>query len=616
MNIGEIAITDNQNAPAAPEGLTIDRAFNTTETYISWDLADYDEVQKYNVSAVYEDGREVCMGGTYDDVYYIKDLYETKGVVTIKVTAEGANGVESEAAEVSRNLDNEAKNLTVEAEDSVLNASWENPAIDYASIRADVTLPYNYAGITDTYTATFEKDAVSGSVNVPVRNGGDFNLRLTYLDAEGNVVSYVDCSGALKDVVCDNYVGEITRSGVGKGWKIQNPQVYDWWHLTAWYNGQIIKNNVIRGVDDLTGLPLQGESGVVEIQLEDFAGNKSEKIEVPYSTLARVDRVKVTPEDAVVEKYAAQVFKAEVIGRNDPPQTVKWTVSGGTEGTRIDEYGVLTVAGNETASELTVTATSTFDETKNASVIVKVSQEPATITSVTISPETTEGYKGSKMRFTAAVQGVNCPKTVIWSVDGETSTATTIDVMGNLTIATDESAKELTVTATSTFDATMSVSAKVSISESIMQNVSVLGVSSVTELSGFSAAEFAFDNDLNTMWYSQSTKSGWLAIDLNDIYNITRWKTTHGGKVVGSSMFSTAKFALEVLKDPNATPEQLADKEYLANNENWVEINYVDNTTNTQDTLFRWHLFLQQAQSLSFVNVQSNHCYSFLVSFH
>ena len=59
MNIGEIAITDNQNAPAAPEGLTIDRAFNTTETYISWDLADYDEVQKYNVYAVYEDGREV-----------------------------------------------------------------------------------------------------------------------------------------------------------------------------------------------------------------------------------------------------------------------------------------------------------------------------------------------------------------------------------------------------------------------------------------------------------------------------------------------------------------------------------------------------------------------------
>ena len=177
MNIGEIAITDNDNAPAAPTGLTIDRAFNTDETYLSWDLADYDEVQKYNVYAVFEDGTEMYMGGIYDDNYYVKSLYDNKGVVSFKVTAEGDNGVESEAAVVVRDYNKSASNLTVEEGSGVLNVSWTNPDMDYASIRADVTLPYNYAGNTETYTAEFAKDAVSGTVEVPVTDGSNYYLR-------------------------------------------------------------------------------------------------------------------------------------------------------------------------------------------------------------------------------------------------------------------------------------------------------------------------------------------------------------------------------------------------------------------------------------------------------
>ena len=81
------------------------------------------------------------MGGTYDDVFYIKSLYEPKGNVTIKVTAEGADGKESEAAAVTRNFDEISAGLTVEKGAGVLNASWTNPDMDYASIRADVTSP-------------------------------------------------------------------------------------------------------------------------------------------------------------------------------------------------------------------------------------------------------------------------------------------------------------------------------------------------------------------------------------------------------------------------------------------------------------------------------------------
>ena len=288
MNIGEISITDDQNAPAAPENLKIDKSFNTSETYLSWDLADYNDVQKYNIYAVFEDGSKVCMGGIYDDNYYVKSLYDNKGVVSFEVTAEGKNGVESAPATVSLDLNKSASDLKVESGDGVLNATWSNPAdLDYASIRADVTLPYNYEGNTETYSAEFAKDAVSGTVNVPLNDGSNYYLRLSYLDGEGNVVSYTDISGQLLDDHCDPYEGEISQSIVpGKGWKLQNPLVYDWWHLTAWDSeGNVLKDNVTRGVDDLTGLRLTTNEegyGYIEVQLEDFSGNKSEVTRVYY----------------------------------------------------------------------------------------------------------------------------------------------------------------------------------------------------------------------------------------------------------------------------------------------------------------------------------------------
>ena len=285
MNIGEISIADSKEAVAAPTGLKVDSAFNTGEAYLSWDLADYDTVQKYNVYAVMKNGTEKYLGGIYDDQFYVKDVYDNENIVGFKVTAEGANGVESKAAEIDYNLSKGASDLSVVSEDGALKATWKNPNLEKcASIRADVTLPYNYAGNTTTYSAEFEKDETSGTIEVPVNDGSDYNLRLSYLDKKGNVLSYTDITGKLADTYCDPYKGEVSMSVVpGKGWKIQAPLVYDWWHLTAKDSeGNILKDNVIRGKDDLTGLNLTSESGYIEIQLEDFNGNKSDWTRVYY----------------------------------------------------------------------------------------------------------------------------------------------------------------------------------------------------------------------------------------------------------------------------------------------------------------------------------------------
>ncbi len=309
INIGEMTITDNKlSAPAAPTGLTIDKAFDTSELYISWDLADYSDVQKYNVYAEFEDGTEMYMGGTYDDVYYIKSLYEPKGNVTIKVTAEGADGKESEAATVTRNFDEISSDLTVEEGVGVLNASWTNPDMDYASIRADVTFPHSYYGHDETYSATFAKDAESGNVFVPIADGSNYTFRLSYLDEEGNVISSTDRSGQLPDLYCAPYDDIVWYSRVpGKGWKLDTPNTYDWWHLTAWYNGRVVKDHVIRGIDDLTGLPLQGDFGYVEVQLEDYAGNQSEITRAYYGAAEKAVDETIFPDPVLLEAVKTQV---------------------------------------------------------------------------------------------------------------------------------------------------------------------------------------------------------------------------------------------------------------------------------------------------------------------
>lgn len=72
-----------------------------------------------------------------------------------------------------------------------------------------------------------------------------------------------------------------------------------------------------------------------------------------------------------------KLFRAVVSGIGAYTDTVTWTVSGGVAGTSIDASGVLTVAAGETASALTVRATSTIDPSKSGTAAVKVTAVPA-----------------------------------------------------------------------------------------------------------------------------------------------------------------------------------------------------------------------------------------------
>ena len=94
----------------------------------------------------------------------------------------------------------------------------------------------------------------------------------------------------------------------------------------------------------------------------------------------------------------------------------------------------------------------TFSVSPFANNTVYVAGTP-TVTSVTVTPATATVLKGQSLHLTANVVTTNfAPKSVVWTITGNTSQDTHIDIYGNLFVAEDETGTTITVTATSTFD--------------------------------------------------------------------------------------------------------------------------------------------------------------------
>lgn len=282
MNIGEIRISDGSvKAPTAPQGLKVDNFFTTDEVYLSWNLADYDEVQRYNVYAVYEDGSKIYLGGTYDDVYYIKDLYNTNGTVSIQVTAVGKDGIESAPAVVSVNGANVAENVTITENPGYFDVSFD-ASVEYDKAEISVSFPEKPEY---SFTKTVSGDVNTTAIEVPMADGSRYVLRVTLLDKAGDVISFTDIAGTLPDYYCDEYDRDLTFKN--NLLSFPSPGVDDWHYIYAYYKGEPVKfrsgnTQGIRGYDDMRNVYITDVSGVMEVVLEDYAGNKSKAVKVPF----------------------------------------------------------------------------------------------------------------------------------------------------------------------------------------------------------------------------------------------------------------------------------------------------------------------------------------------
>lgn len=110
-----------------------------------------------------------------------------------------------------------------------------------------------------------------------------------------------------------------------------------------------------------------------------------------------------------------------------------------------------------------------------ASVRGLVENNGATVTNVTVDPDSIELGKGETHKFTAIVTGEGDPtQAVTWTVEGAKSPKTSMKADGTLKISVEETAKTLTVTATSKLDESKSATATVTVTDEIVEpNITV-----------------------------------------------------------------------------------------------------------------------------------------------
>jgi uncharacterized protein YjdB len=185
-----------------------------------------------------------------------------------------------------------------------------------------------------------------------------------------------------------------------------------------------------------------------------------------------VSSVTIIPESAFVLKGRALQFGAEVIGSNGPAQTVTWAVLGGGYDTAISENGLLTVADDETATSLTVKATSTADKSKSRNATVTISTTAIAVSEVSLSRTTLSLAVGASETLTETVMPSDAAnKVVLWSSSNSAvaSVSSTGAVIGM-------SVGSATITVTTT-DGNKTATCAVSVTGGGGGNVAVTGVS-------------------------------------------------------------------------------------------------------------------------------------------
>ena len=239
---------------------------------------------------------------------------------------------------------------------------------------------------------------------------------------------------------------------------------------------------------------------------------------------------------------------------------IVWSVSSGSDGsgvvaagTFINQNGLLTVAANETASVLYVTARSARDGFSNTRQIRIV-----TVTGVTITPVNQTVAIGSSLQFRAQVLGSNNPDSVVtWRVSsnaagtGNVTNRTSINTNGVLTVAPNESARTLFVFATSVIDPTKSVSTSVSVVVPTVTSV-IVNPATLTERAGNFLQFQAFVTGTHNpnpavTWNVSSNPAGSGAvtpgtnIDINGVLTIAPNETARTLFIIATSVYDPSK---------------------------------------------------------------------------
>ncbi|MDR2743428.1 MAG: hypothetical protein LBB98_14955 [Treponema sp.] len=174
---------------------------------------------------------------------------------------------------------------------------------------------------------------------------------------------------------------------------------------------------------------------------------------------AAVTGVVINGRNVTLNKGTSNAFTAVVNGHNTPSQAVTWSITSGHVAGMAFSGNTLTIDSAETASTLTVRATSTADLTKYGEITVTVQEAAAPVVTsivVTSAGNAAEVSRSGTLQFSKTVTASNgATEDVTWSVSGKDkngasySFTSSIDTNGLLTVDENEAAVDLVVRATS-----------------------------------------------------------------------------------------------------------------------------------------------------------------------
>ena len=427
-------------------------------------------------------------------IYAGGNIEISDATVIAKSTGDYSDGINTHGGDIIIN----SGEVTVDSKDDGLHASSGNVSINGGDVSVDSGRYGVYAGFSKSLTirggtVTIEADTKliyvtdnNRTVTIAPQDGAEITVKAgdsegstnnIDIPTDGNIINSVSGAKYFHSVTSGGTSPAITNVTVTPG--TAEVEVGETKQFTATVTGTGYYNkSVVWTVsgNESTGTFISS-NGVLNIATDETAttltvkatavGNsgKSATATVTVTPPATITGVTVDPNTAEVEAGETLRFTATVSGTGGVSKEVTWSVSGSNAGTTISEDGVLTVATGETAETLTVKATAKGDGITSGTATVTVTQ-PATITGVTVDPAAATVEAGKTQQFTAKVEGTgNFREEVTWSVSGSNNAGTTISATGLLTVAANETAEELTVTATAKGDGITYATATVTVKQ-------------------------------------------------------------------------------------------------------------------------------------------------------
>ncbi len=312
----------------------------------------------------------------------------------------------------------------------LLSASTIQNCVNYADVSSTANSVGGVAGFAADGSAVMNcltTGNVIGEVNI-IEPGGVSGVVGMLQKGSGSANTLSGCVVLGQSVIKDGEMGNVARiTSADDVWDHTVSDNFAWSGMQLFWDDELISEeeyHLLRDGEnaDIAILYLLWTTGALAESWSDAGvwtlaeGKLPVLTSLPHqsdefpSHISGIAGVMVSPDSASVQKGTTKGFAAAVTGIGSIDDTVTWSVSGAAHaGTVIDSTGTLTVAVDETAEALIVTATATGDSSKKGTAGVTVTDPPTVKYNLTVNSGSGSGEyaAGENVTIIAAAPAEN-----------------------------------------------------------------------------------------------------------------------------------------------------------------------------------------------------------------